>query len=159
MKCVRELSSESLLVVSLFSLYRFSHIDKTQMGWDRRRSSQCCWLPVDSLPYSAATCLWEPSPGILPGQAIRYLLHLTLPKTTYQRNGGVGWGWTRCWFSTVSSFSVSCSCTQLVVLTGSAWLSPLPVQVSSSQPAPASPGHSTAMVSVPSSQQHLSNNM
>lgn len=32
-------------------------------------------------------------------------------------------------------------------------------QVSSSQPAPASPGHSTAMVSVPSSQQHLSNNM
>lgn len=32
-------------------------------------------------------------------------------------------------------------------------------QVSSSQPAPASPGHSTAMVSVPSSQQQLSTNM
>ncbi|XP_021070625.1 E3 ubiquitin-protein ligase SH3RF2 isoform X3 [Mus pahari] len=32
-------------------------------------------------------------------------------------------------------------------------------QVSSSQPAPASPGHSTAMVSVPNSQQHLSTNM
>ncbi|XP_041499648.1 E3 ubiquitin-protein ligase SH3RF2 isoform X2 [Microtus oregoni] len=33
------------------------------------------------------------------------------------------------------------------------------VQVSTSQPAPASPGHSTAMVSVPSSQQQLSTNM
>nr|XP_048275463.1 E3 ubiquitin-protein ligase SH3RF2 isoform X2 [Myodes glareolus] len=33
------------------------------------------------------------------------------------------------------------------------------VQVSTSQPAPASPGHSTAMVSVPSSQQQLSANM
>ncbi|XP_051057132.1 E3 ubiquitin-protein ligase SH3RF2 [Phodopus roborovskii] len=32
-------------------------------------------------------------------------------------------------------------------------------QVSTSHPAPASPGHSTAMVSVPSSQQHLSANM
>uniref|UniRef100_A0A8I6AJG7 SH3 domain containing ring finger 2 n=1 Tax=Rattus norvegicus TaxID=10116 RepID=A0A8I6AJG7_RAT len=32
-------------------------------------------------------------------------------------------------------------------------------QVSTSHPAPASPGHSTAMVSVPSSQQHLSTNM
>lgn len=45
------------------------------------------------------------------------------------------------------------------VLTGSAWLSFLSVQVSTYHPAPASPGHSPAIASLPGSQQHLSANM